>query len=545
MVNFTVSEPCDVLDYMKTTFPTCNYAYAKENEDNTPYNKPGWVAVENFTKNDELNRLCPKPWRYQEPAETDTVPKWGQFSLYPGGGFVADLGYEKKIGLDIIETLQKHGWLDLQTRPVILEFSAFNPPTNLMVVSTYFYEILPSGFKAPFERIKTISVYSKETGSHQFYLICILLFILLVLLYMGRICYSIYKQGRQFFKTFWNWVEILQLVFSVLAVVMNIVRSSEALSTIRKMKANLYANVNFQEVIAWIEAENGVLGILVFLVTLKLLRLIRYNKQVAVFSKTLKVSAKLLLSFMVVFVVVFMAFMHFGILVFGTASEKYSSLLKATYFQLELTLGRVKARPINELTDANDTFGRIFTCFLLLSLTIIFMNFFIAAINDALLNVKSSVISNELYDLVEERRTKSGEEKKIFFDVISKYLKQKTKIFKPSAVRNKGLEKRTKTSVDKAAIDFDSISKAIAALRQKRKQKLSQEKPESTRRKALYDRVSIAVKQLRRTRFTRDVTRNQLKKLSKKEEVLIERLENIVQAECDEEETFELLCHQA
>ena len=101
---------------------------------------------------------------------------------------MADLGYEKEVGLGILETLQRHKWLDRQSRPVISEFSAFNPPTNLLVIATYFYEIQPSGFKAAFERIAAISVYSKETGSHQFYLICILLFILFVLLYLGRIC---------------------------------------------------------------------------------------------------------------------------------------------------------------------------------------------------------------------------------------------------------------------------------------------------------------------------------------------------------------------
>ena len=61
----------------------------------------------------------------------------------------------------------------------------------------------------------------------------------------------------------------------------------------------------------------------------------------------------------------FTALLHFGVLIFGTGSRHYSSILRATYFQLELTLGRVKARPIYELADPNDTFGRIFAVFYL------------------------------------------------------------------------------------------------------------------------------------------------------------------------------------
>lgn len=530
---------------MKTTFPICYYAYSKENEDITPYNQPGWISVKNSTRKDELNILCPKPWRYQKPVKTDTVPKWGQFSLYPGGGFVADLGYDNEISLGIIETLQRNRWLDLQSRNVILEFSAFNIPTNLLVVATYFYEIQPSGLKAPFQRIKTISVYAKENGSHQFYLICVLLFIIFVLLFLVRICYTIHKQRLRFFKFFWNWVEVLQVVFSVLAVVMNIVRSIEAVSTIRKMKANIFANVNFQEVIAWTEAENGVLGILVFLVTLKLLRLIRYNEHVAVFSRTLKASANLLSSFMVVFIIGFVAFVHFGILVFGPGTVRYSSLLKATYFQLELVLGKVKKRPIVELSNANRTFGKIFASMILLSLTILFMNFFIAAINDALLEAKNSIIPNKLYDLVDESRLDKNELKKRLFDTISNLIKQSTTTNKKlSELPSKEIaDKLSEECEKKATIDFDLISNAIVSSRQQRKQESPHTKPGSNKRKSFYNKVSVAIKQLSRALITRD-TNLQMEELHKREEQFFQRLDNIILADYDEEEAFNLLCHQ-
>ena len=44
----------------------------------------------------------------------------------------------------------------------------------------------------------------------------------------------------------------------------------------------------------------------------------------------------------------------------------------------------MKARPINDLAEANDTFGRIFAALLLLNLAILSINFFIALMNDAL-----------------------------------------------------------------------------------------------------------------------------------------------------------------
>ena len=96
-------------------------------------------------------------------------------------------------------------------------------------VATYFYEIQSSSFSAPLEKIDIISVYSKGTGSHQFYRVCILLLIIFVLLYVGRICHRVYQLRSLFFKSFWNWMEIFQVFVSVLAVVMNLVRSAKAI----------------------------------------------------------------------------------------------------------------------------------------------------------------------------------------------------------------------------------------------------------------------------------------------------------------------------
>ena len=42
---------------MKKTFHTCRYAYSKENEDMTPYSKPGWLPVDNSTKKTRINRI--------------------------------------------------------------------------------------------------------------------------------------------------------------------------------------------------------------------------------------------------------------------------------------------------------------------------------------------------------------------------------------------------------------------------------------------------------------------------------------------------------
>ena len=543
---------------MKRMFPVCYNGYSEANEDKTGYNKPGWKPIDNSTTHHELLRLCPKPWRYQDAGVSDTVPKWGQFSFYPGGGFVADLGYENATGFSIIENLKTNDWLDRQTRAVIVEFSAFNPSVNVLCIATYFYEFEASGYSAPFTRIDVISLYATESASQQFYLICVLLFIVFVLLYLGREGYKLYKLGFRYFKSFWNWVELLQVFFSVLAVIMYIAQSDRITSAVRKLQENVYANVSFQEAIAWLEAENAVLGILTFIVTTKLLRLIRFNQHVVEFSETLKTSARLLSSFVVVLLIFFFAFLHFGILIFGMGSEFYSSILKATYFQLELTLGRVKARPINDLAEANDTFGRIFAALLLLSLTILSMNFFIALMNDALLEAKNAINENELYKLVDECDWKSTQERKVLFDVISNGMHK----MKANEISARSSEKENETpelnSRSGTEVNFDLISQAIQNARKQSIQALGNEQPSNTRRESFFDKASNIVgylkqanhdgqnnnKKERKVRFRNDVIKSQLRRLQETKEDLFKRLDSIVQGYSEEEEKFHLLCQE-
>ncbi|CAH3171924.1 unnamed protein product [Porites lobata] len=102
-----------------------------------------------------------------------------------------------------------------------------------------------SGYSTPFTRTEVISLDSTGAGSQQFYLICILFFTIFVTFYLGRECYRLYKQSSRYFKSLWGWVEIFQVLFSLLAVVMYIVRSKKATSTIQKLQKNIYANPSF------------------------------------------------------------------------------------------------------------------------------------------------------------------------------------------------------------------------------------------------------------------------------------------------------------
>ena len=506
--SYTITASC--LNEVREIVPMCYGPYSHSNQDKTPFNTPGWVSVANLTNKEELEKLCPRPWRYQTAEETETFPKWGDEASYAGGGYVADLGYSIDTASGVIDSLELRGWLDRKTRVVMVEFAFFNPTTNILSVSTYFFERFPTGGTTAFTRTRTISLYSQDTGIYHFYLICQLLFILLTLFYLVRECLKLFRQRLSYFESPWNWLELTQILVAILAVVFYIVKVDEATKTIRELQENVYANVSFDAAILWAEVETGLLAILTFIVSLKLLRLVRFNHQVTVFSATLYIGFKRLLSFTVVLLIAFLAFLHFGMLIFGETMERFSTLKNAVYFQLELILGKVKARPMNELATANESFGRVFAGALLMSLTIVFMNFFIAVINDALLDAQAKGESETETDTTQITLVKKtqGSATKLDFGRISDAIKR----MKPSSSEKKEVldsnrkpcEKLCKGRSGGHTVDFESVSAAMIALRRENKvnvEHTSSKEPlssvsvdEFAQTKLDFDKISGAIK---------------------------------------------------
>ena len=138
-----------------------------------------------------------------------------------------------------------------------------------------------------------------------------------------------------------------------------------------------------------------------------------------VFARALRIWMRDFFSFLFVLSVVFFAFLLTGILVFGSRVRRYSSVWPAFSFQLEIVLGKVKARPIKELFEANPVIGHAFVTLLLLGFTIILMNFFISTLNDAVSAAQALEIRTE----EEPGVNTSNERSKTFFDQISSHLK--------------------------------------------------------------------------------------------------------------------------
>ena len=348
---------------------------------------PGWKPPPLNTSWPNALKLCPKPWQYQTAEKLDNDPIQGTYNSYEGGGYVAVMGYDEGTAQGVLDETFGYGWVDRQTRAVILEFAMFNANTNLLSIATYFYEVMATGVAYTTKRVGTLELYSTESGALMFYLVCQFLFMAMVLYYLIVMLIHLYRQRLGFFKSVWNMVDLLMIIFSVLSVVFYMIRSKNILKSVKAIQANPYKILHFHEALDWANWENAAIAVAIFMVTVKLLNLIRFNPYVIFLFSSFRQSVGYQLSYVVFFLIMFNAFVISGKQFFGHAALEYSSYVKAVISQFEFLLGR--AVPLDDLRRQHPFLGPTFAFTYNITMTIVLMNMLVSVLNESYTDAKT------------------------------------------------------------------------------------------------------------------------------------------------------------
>ena len=191
---------------------------------------------------------------------------------------------------------------------------------------------------------------------------------------------------------------------------------------------------------------------------------------------------------------------------------------------------------------------------ILLSTTILAMNFFIVILNDALAEAKNTVKESPLYDPnVDECSWKKTNQRHQFYDKISNSLRQRK--LEETLARSRKTEDGTPEvkSRSSRAINFDVISQQIKASRKQKIEASGNAKQNNSRKKSFFDQVSNVIvyqklirnenrchEKVKKVRFAEV----ELRRLQATKKDLFQRLASIVQEysrEAEQEEKFKLI----
>jgi len=369
------NDSCTVHDDFKKEIKACYDAYAKSIEDKRPF------GVMNGTA-----------WTYHTEQELDGSGHWGLISSYGGGGFYQDLASTKALSAAIVSDLKSNLWLDRGTRVVFLDFTVYNANINLFCVIRLVVEFPATGGAIPQWVFRTVKLIRYVTVGDYFVMACEGIFVLFILYYLIEESIEIKKHKFNYFKSFWNILDILVIIISIVCIAFNIYRTMAVGKKLDQLLAYPNAFPDFEFLSYWQVQFNSAIAITVFMAWVKVFKYISFNKTMTQLSSTLAACAKDLAGFAVMFFIIFLAFAQLGYLIFGTQVKDFSSFDDAVFTLFRIILGDFN---FQELEEANRILGPIYFLLYVFFVFFVLLNMFLAIINDTYSEVKAELANQK------------------------------------------------------------------------------------------------------------------------------------------------------
>ena len=200
---------------------------------------------------------------------------------------------------------------------------------------------------------------------------------------------SLFQLKLKYFFQFWSLIDLGIIVCSWTSIGIYIWRYHESKrigKLFEETKGHVYVNLQLASYV------NNILtylfGLCCFFGTIKFVRLCRFNQRLSLFIRTLKYAGKELISFSMMFSIVFISFLSLFYLLFVSEISTCSTLLHTAQMLFEMSLLKFDAR---DLTEASAFLGPL--CFSLFILIVVFvcMSMFLSIINGSFRRARDDI----------------------------------------------------------------------------------------------------------------------------------------------------------
>ncbi|CAM9203568.1 unnamed protein product, partial [Lampetra planeri] len=327
----------------------------------------------------------------------------GQVSKYGGGGFYQDLSRTKEESAVQLQFLKDHLWLDRGTRAVFLDLSVYNGNINLFCIVRLLVEFPATGGAVTSWQFQTVRLIRYTCSWDYFVGVCEVTFCLFILYYVVEEVLEIRIHRLHYFKSLWNCHDVLIVVMSVVAIIMNITRTAMVGSLLKGLLESHTSHACFEPLANLQVQFNNVAAVIVFFSWVKLFKFINFNKTMSQLSGTMSRCAKDLVGFAIMFFIIFLAYAQLAYLVFGTQVNDFSTFQASIFTQFRIILGDFE---FSEIENANPVLGPIYFTTFVFFIFFILMNMFLAIINDTYSEVKADMSQQrselEMTDLIKK-----------------------------------------------------------------------------------------------------------------------------------------------
>ncbi|TKS67505.1 Polycystic kidney disease protein 1-like 2 PC1-like 2 protein [Collichthys lucidus] len=325
---------CQIAGSMLQLIPDCHAPYSWEVEDMGSYD-PGW----NHSARDNNYTSTSSPWEYQTQSQLRAYPVWGTIALYRGGGFLTELGPDLQNANSILEHLFRNKWLDMYTRAIFVEFTVYNANVNLFCIVTLLLESTGVGAFQFSSDLQSVRLYPSTGGLYIFVMIAEIIYLLFILYYMFLQGKLMKQQRWAYFRSKWNLLELTIILLTWSAVAVFIQRTLLGNRDMTYYQNHKDQFPSFYETAQADSLLQYLIAFLVLLSTIKLWHLLRLNPKMNMITATLQRAWSDICSFLVVIVIMLVAYSIASNVIYGWKISSYKTLADALVTIISLQIG--------------------------------------------------------------------------------------------------------------------------------------------------------------------------------------------------------------
>uniref|UniRef100_A0A1I8FPC1 EF-hand domain-containing protein n=1 Tax=Macrostomum lignano TaxID=282301 RepID=A0A1I8FPC1_9PLAT len=307
---------CTVADDFKDEITFCHSSFSPGVEEKRPFgymNSSAW----NYSTEKQLRRAQLSP---------------GEISSYPGSGYYVDLSRNKEDSTAQLNELFTGLWIDRGTRVVFVDFTVYNANINLFCVVKLVLELPATGGAIPSSDFRTVKLLRYVEPKDYFVLVCEGIFMLFICYYIVEEVIEIKRNKLDYFKTFWNWLDIIVILVSLICGGFNVYRTVTVGKKLQELLQDESRFPDFDFLSYWQQQFNNAIAFTLFLAWVKFFKYISFNKTMTQLSSTLSACAKDLMGFAVMFFIL-------GYLIFGTQIKDFREFHHSVFTLFRIILG--------------------------------------------------------------------------------------------------------------------------------------------------------------------------------------------------------------
>ncbi|CAF1632650.1 unnamed protein product, partial [Adineta ricciae] len=265
----------------------------------------------------------------------------------------------------------------------------YNPNVQLFTSVTFLVEVLSTGGLIPTAYFQPLNF---STFTSIFQLVCTIIYMGFIIFFMFVQIQIFLRLKRKYFQQFWSLIELGIVICSWTSLTIYIWRFKEAhrISSLFE-QTNGYVYINLQLAAYVDNLLTYLLGFCCFFGMIKFLQLLRFDSRLLLFVQTLQHAQKELISFLMMFSIIYMSFVYLFYFLFISNMSSCSSLLSTAQMLFEMTLMKFDT---SELIQADAFLGPfVFAVFIFL-VVFICLSMFLSIINESFRRARENPVEN-------------------------------------------------------------------------------------------------------------------------------------------------------